>query len=388
MVSLSDTPGHPRAVCRQRCVGRIACRHTSDMSASAPLSSILLSWYRTERRDLPWRRTRDAYHVWLSEVMLQQTRVETVIPYYERFLARFPRIEDLARAEEDDVLALWSGLGYYRRARSLLAGARAIVSKHGGSFPRRREDAMGLPGVGAYTAAAVLSIAYDLPHAVVDGNVERVAARILGLAGNPKTGKTARAIRAAVDSWLPCEAPGDFNQGLMELGATVCTPVSPRCDVCPLSTLCTAKRAGEPERFPEAPPRRPPVDLRLEAGLLARGDEWLLTRSTTFPFLRGLWVFPLVEATVVAPPGTEAPPVAEDVARALGVAVRATETLAPIRHSITFRRITIAPLRLTADPLPHELRPDYRWARLEDLGESVPVPSLCLKIARRLSNSR
>src|SRR5690606_36446619 len=186
-------------------------------------------------------------------------------------------------------------LGYYRRARSLLAGAKAIRAEHGGCFPRSFEAALRVPGVGRYTAAAVLSIAYDLPHAVVDGNVERVVSRPLRIEGDPKRGEAARAIRRAVDRWIPDSSPGDFNQALMELGATICTPSSPACDRCVLAAHCAARREGDVDRFPQSAPRRAPIDVRLEAGLLWRDGKWLISRPSTLPFLRGLWVFPLIE---------------------------------------------------------------------------------------------
>ncbi|MBN1442113.1 MAG: A/G-specific adenine glycosylase, partial [Planctomycetes bacterium] len=202
------------------------------------LASRLLQWYGRRRRDLPWRRRADPYAVWLSEVMLQQTRVETVVEYYGRFLERFPTIDDLAAASEEQVLALWSGLGYYRRARSLLAGARQVVERHGGRFPRALADALSIPGVGPYTAAAILSIAYGEPHPVVDGNVERVITRLCRIPGNPRQAPAARRIREIAASWLPAGRSGDFNQAMMELGATVCTARAPRCDVCPVASWC------------------------------------------------------------------------------------------------------------------------------------------------------
>jgi A/G-specific adenine glycosylase len=345
------------------------------------ISKPLLAWYARNRRDLPWRHERDPYAIWLSEVMLQQTRVETVIPYYTRFLERFPTLGALAASAEEEVLALWSGLGYYRRARSLWAGARAVAENHGGEFPRRLEDALSLPGVGPYTARAVLSIAHGTPLAVVDGNVERVVTRLLRLSGDPRKGETARAIRAAVDHWLPADEAGDFNQAMMELGATVCTPSEPRCPTCPVSSHCAANTRGDQDRYPESAPRRATVEVRLEAALLRRGSEYLLSTPEDFGFLDGLWVFPLVDVTTGSgPPGT----IAAALGAKLGADLRATARLAPIRHSITYRRIAITPVVLDGEvdePLPTDR---YRWATIDELGATVPVSSMCTKIAASL----
>ena len=257
--------------------------------------SSLLDWYLDVRRDLPWRRSPDPYRVWLSEVMLQQTRVETVIPYFERFLERFPTVLDLAAATEDDVLSLWSGLGYYRRARSLREGARALLDRHGGEFPRTLEEALALPGVGPYTAAAILSIAYGLPHPVVDGNVERVVTRLLRWDANPRQASMKRKIRQLLESLIPQGRASDFNQAMMELGATVCVPAAPRCLECPVARACEARRHGDAESYPVLPPRRKTIDVRLEAGVIRNGDRYLLERSSGMSYLEGLWLFPLVE---------------------------------------------------------------------------------------------
>src|SRR6202049_4537333 len=224
------------------------------MARSLAISSVramrrrLLLWYQERKRDLPWRRTRDPYRIWLSEIMLQQTRVAAVIPYYERFLASFPNMQALARARTDRVLANWAGLGYYSRARNLQRAAKEMVSRHAGNFPREYEAALALPGIGRYTAAAVLSIAYDAPHAVLDGNVARVLARIGALHGDLRAPALWRELEATAQHLLARNASGDWNQAMMELGATVCTPKSPRCGECPVEKWCRARKldiAGE-----------------------------------------------------------------------------------------------------------------------------------------------
>jgi A/G-specific adenine glycosylase len=210
----------------------------------------LLSWFDRQRRDLPWRHTRDPYCIWLSEVMLQQTRVETVIPYYEKFLARFPTLESLAEADLSEVLAHWSGLGYYRRARQLHAAAQAVRDRHGGEIPQSVAGLESLPGVGAYTAAAVASIAFGVAAPVLDGNVERVLTRRLALAENPKS-RAVRLVLLEEGARLLSESrPGDSNQALMELGATLCAPQRPRCLFCPLLAGCRAAAQGDQERYP------------------------------------------------------------------------------------------------------------------------------------------
>ncbi|MEM7233716.1 MAG: A/G-specific adenine glycosylase [Planctomycetota bacterium] len=344
-----------------------------------PNAKSLVTWYRQHRRDLPWRESRDPYRIWLSEVMLQQTRVETVIPYYHRFLDRFPNLESLAEAEEDDVVALWSGLGYYRRARSLHNGAKEVLSRFDGEFPKDLDDALSIPGVGPYTAAAVLSIAYERAHPVVDGNVERVVTRLRRLRGNPKQAKLGRELKRLLSEWIPEGSAGDFNQSLMELGATICTPKSPSCDRCPLSHDCEAYAKGNVESFPEMPPKRPTVSLGLRAAIVRRGEEYLLERPDAFGFLKGLWVFPLVETD-------DGRKLARELGAKLDAKFVVESSLKEVKHSITYRRITIQPLVLSGDA-PSKAPDGFRWAKLSDFRESVAVSSICLKIAKLIESS-
>src|SRR6202453_875855 len=213
-----------------------------------PLRRILLSWYRKHKRDLPWRRTQDPYRIWISEVMLQQTRVAAVIPYYERFLALFPDALALASAREQELLAAWAGLGYYSRARNLQKAARAILELP--SFPSDYAALRALPGVGDYTAAAVASIAFGRPHAVLDGNVLRVLSRMVAERGNIKSQAVRAALRAIAETWLDRKRPGEFNQALMELGATVCVPKQPLCGECPVRVHCRAREQGIENQLP------------------------------------------------------------------------------------------------------------------------------------------
>jgi A/G-specific adenine glycosylase len=239
------------------------------------ISRRLLAWYRRGRRDLPWRRTSDPYRIWVSEIMLQQTRAQAAIPYFERFLERFPTVEALAAAGEEEVLALWSGLGYYSRARHLLHGAQRVAAA--GAFPGDYESIRALPGVGDYTAAAVASIAFGLPYAVVDGNVLRVVARMENDAAETGSARTRERFRSIAQEWMDARNPGAFNQALMELGATVCLPRNPLCPACPLESLCAARAAGTAAGLPVKLRKREPV--RIEADASCCGERTRTPRA-------------------------------------------------------------------------------------------------------------
>jgi A/G-specific adenine glycosylase len=287
---------------------------TVPSARRAALRRRLLAWYDAHRRALPWRfpqRGADPYRVWLAEVMLQQTQVAAVIPYYERFVARFPTLEALARADEDDVLALWSGLGYYARGRNLLAAAREAVARHGG-LPASLEELRALPGFGAYTAGAVASIAFAIPAPAVDGNVARVLARVFLVEGDP----AARAVRErlwALAGALVVEGrPGDLNQALIELGATLCRKPTPACGRCPVAPLCAARAAGRAAEVPPARRRAARVPLHVACAVVRRDGELLVVRAPRTGLLAGLWQLPAAEV----PPGA-------DGALALAAALRA-----------------------------------------------------------------
>ena len=350
--------------------------------ASSPdsFSDLLLAWYRREQRRLPWRDSTDAYRVWVSEIMLQQTRVEVVIPFFERFVDRFPSVEALAGAAEDDVLALWSGLGYYRRARSLHAGARYLEQHHSGAFPRTLEDALEVPGVGPYTAAAVLSIAYGVPAPVVDGNVERVVSRQRRLRGDPRRAPAKRAIRAIAGDWLAEESAGDFNQALMELGATVCTPRTPRCHNCPVAAHCQAFASGDVDRYPELEERAPPVPVTLHVAVVQRSGRFLLERRPKDALLGDLWMFPFVE-------GDDFDALREGIERRLGVEATVGVPIQPVRHAITFRRITAKPTIVHVTGRTQRRDRNLRWARAAELGDTLAVSSLAFKILRSLDTA-
>jgi len=272
----------------------------------------LLGWHDKHQRDLPWRRTRDPYHILVSEIMLQQTRVAAVIPYYQRFLKRFPTPAALARARETTVLRAWAGLGYYSRARNLQAAAKQIA-KHG--FPASYKDALALPGIGPYTAAAVMSIAAGLPHAAVDGNVRRVLSRLLA---------SHTAAQPEADVLLDQARPGDFNQAMMELGATVCLPRTPNCEACPVVRHCEARRLGQVARFPARKIKRETEDVRITWAYVERGVERGVERNRAIllqpPKPDGLW---------------------NNFWTLPDILLRDAKLIARVRHTVTFRKIEI-----------------------------------------------
>ena len=318
-----------------------------------PIAVLLAAWYRKGHRDLPWRRTSDPYRIWISEIMLQQTRAQTAIPYYLRFLERFPTVEALASAGEDAVLALWSGLGYYSRARNLRKTAQEVAAR--GAFPRRCGELRGLAGIGDYTAAAIASIAFGEPRAAVDGNVLRVVARVENDAADIGSAKTRERFRTVANEWIDAKAPGEFNQALMELGATVCLPRNPRCGQCPLAERCRARAQGTAAQLP--------VKLRriksaaIEAGVLvvrSRGRVLLRRRPADARRMAGFWDLPAPEDL----PG-----------------IRVGEKLGEFRHTITRHRfrftVRVARARRAETA-------DFRWMRPAELS-GIPLSTTARK---------
>jgi A/G-specific adenine glycosylase len=264
--------------------------------SSAGLAAALGTWFDAGARDLPWRRERSPYAVWVSEIMLQQTRVETVVPYFERFLARFPDVGALAAAELDDVLELWSGLGYYRRARQLHETAREVAERHASAFPRDVPGLRSLPGIGAYTAGAIASIAYGGREALVDGNVARVIARLEGIDDPIKSPATLRRIWSIARRLVPEDRPGRFNEALMELGATVCTPRDPRCGACPVASFCRARRTHRERELPVTAKKPKVPEVRAVAAVLVDpSGRVLFARRRHDGLFGGLWEPPMVE---------------------------------------------------------------------------------------------
>lgn len=346
-------------------------------AAIAKIQRQLLAWFRAHKRDLPWRRSKNPYRIWIAEIMLQQTRIAAVLPYYQRFLRRFPRVESLARAREAEVLKMWSGLGYYSRARNLHRAARQIIAQHGGQFPRDLDKALALSGIGAYSAAAVLSIAYDEPLAVLDGNVARVLARLEAQRGDLREPPRWKSLQKASQRMLAADAPGDWNQALMELGETVCTPQSPRCDSCPVAKFCSARKLGLTAEIPAPRKKRDAVSQEIAAAILcdARGRTLLLKDPGAHDdvLFSRLWQFPAVEVRRRA-----VAELREYLRATLGVECHALEKLGGARHGVTYRKITLSPFLAHVDELPRLARtcivPLVKFGRL-------PVSSATRKIA-------
>ena len=323
----------------------------------------LLGWFRQYRRDLPWRRTKDPYRIWLSEIMLQQTRVAAVIPYYERFLERFPDVHALAAAPQEEVLRLWSGLGYYSRARNLQRAAQEIAAKHEGHFPRGEKDALALPGIGSYTAAAILSIAYGAKHAVLDGNVARVLARIFAVQGELRDAKRWQSLQESANALLDPQSPSDWNQAMMELGATLCTPQSPQCLLCPVTKFCQARKLGLADSIPAHRKKRATENITLAAAVLLdpRGRTLLLPPPTLSKGKRSheevsmlvskLWHFPTI-AVQTDPAGELQAHLREILPAAMTKQPLHLEPLPTARHAVTFRAITLRPFRIRVARLP------------------------------------
>jgi A/G-specific adenine glycosylase len=328
---------------------------------SAAAATRLAAWYRRHRRDLPWRRTRDPYRIWISEVMLQQTQVATVIAYYERFVRRFPSLRALAAAREEEVLAAWSGLGYYRRARNLHAAAREIVARHSGILPADPQALRALPGIGSYTAGAVASIGFDRPEPALDGNAERVLTRLLALRGDVASARVRRRLEEVARALLSCGKPSEITQALMELGALLCSPASPRCARCPLRGACRARAAGIQEQLPQSKPSRPAVRRQSAVAIVRSGGAYLMVRRSEPGLMQGLWEFPgdFLGSKESATAGLRR------VGRErLGRALEAEREIARLTQTITYRRIRVsARAAQLSEPAPGgwQLPRNARW---------------------------
>jgi A/G-specific adenine glycosylase len=321
------------------------------------LARRLVRWQaRHGRHGLPWQRTRDPYRIWLSEVMLQQTQVATVIPYYRRFLVRFPDVKSLAAAALDDVLAVWSGLGYYSRARNLHAAAQAVVAAHGGRFPRTREALASLPGVGRSTAAAVAVFAFGKREAILDGNVKRVFARHFAVRGYPGEMRVEKRLWMLAESELPAKGIEAYTQGLMDLGADVCTRKRPACPSCPLSETCKAYARGKVEAYPQPRPRRDRPVRRASMMLLLRNGEVLLEKRPPTGVWGGLWCFPETEPRSEKLGGKKKLPV--------------------LRHEFTHFTLDITPIVCFVESeSPRVAEPGRIWLPVEEaIGAAVPAP--------------
>ena len=365
---------------------------TAPILTSSQLKSFrsqLLNWFASNKRDLPWRLNQDPYRIWISEIMLQQTRVAAVIPYFEKFCASFPDVEALAQAPESEVLRLWSGLGYYSRARNMQAAAQQIVRDHNGTFPTTPEKIRGLRGIGAYTTNAILSIAFGEKHAVLDGNVARVVARLAAIRGDLRESANWSLLQKTADTLLAHEAPGNWNQAMMELGATLCTPRAPQCLICPVAKFCRARQLGIQDLIPEKRKKRATVVVTLAAAILSdqQGRCTLLpppkagarkaTADDIPTLVSGMWHFPTVP--VGKNPERELRRYLSENFVAVGKLPLEFVALNKVRHAVTYRAITLLPFRAEFKTLPKI--PGAKIVALKNFA-SVPVSNLTSKAAR------
>ena len=326
----------------------------------------LLNWYRRNRRDLPWRQTKDPYRIWVSEVMLQQTRVETVVAYYLRFVQQFPDPASLARADLEDVLKSWEGLGYYARARNLHRAAGIVASEHGGVIPQDPDRLACLPGVGGYIRAAVASIAFDHPLPAVDGNVKRVLSRLVRIA-EPVNRPAAHAIfEAAAQRLLDRRQPGDFNQAMMELGATTCTPGRPACPRCPVRTDCSAYKGKVVADYPVRIRSKPVPKYHIAAGVVCRDNRMLITRRKNDGLLGGLWEFPGGKIGEREEPAAAC---TREIREEVNLHVEVAQHLARVKHAYTHFKIVmdVYLCRYLSGRVRLNGPVDYRWILVEEI---------------------
>jgi A/G-specific adenine glycosylase len=344
---------------------------------AADFAKRLVAWQRQHgRHDLPWQNTRDAYRVWLSEVMLQQTQVATVTGYYERFLARYPHVAALAAAPLDDVLALWAGLGYYSRARNLHKAAQRVVQDFGGQFPGTAQALQTLPGVGRSTAGAIAAFAFSERAAILDGNVKRVLSRVYGHYCHSKAsdGKELWALSTSLATQVPAGDIQAYTQGLMDLGASVCTPRNPRCDACPFAADCAARASGDVAQFSAKPakPRKPRRVQEKYLLCLRQGNAVFLEQRPASGIWPGLWSLPEFDDVAAA----------EQAAQQLGASA-ALEPMAPLKHSFTHFDLIARPLAAAATPAqPQAQEPAGRWVQPEELA-TLGVPALLAKVLKQ-----
>ncbi len=336
----------------------------------------LLNWYRQNKRILPWRDSPDPYAVWVSEIMLQQTRVETVIPYFQRWMTRFPTVEALAAASEEEILALWEGLGYYSRARNLRRAAQQVVEEHGGALPSEMRALRALPGIGRYTAAAIASMAFGRDEPALDGNIRRVYSRLFALPAPSEA-----ELWSLAEEHLPKGDAGDFNQALMDLGAAICTPRAPACADCPLREFCLAYQQGEPENFPRPKAKKKVPHHFLAAAVLEEDGKTLLVKRPSRGLLGGLWEFPNARIE-----GNPAELLEAALEASYGISLRVLEPLGVVRHAYTHFRVTVYPFRCAPRAaLPN--REEFTWALISAL-DSYPMGKVSRQIAREVQRGR
>ncbi len=345
-----------------------------------PVTDSLLAWYDRSARILPWRGIHDPYRTWISEAMLQQTRVDTVLPYYDRFLSRFPDLPSLAAADEADVLKCWEGLGYYSRARNLLKGARQVMSGFSGRLPADPAQLQTICGIGPYMAGAIASIAFGVPVPAVDGNVIRVVSRLYGIREDVSRPDTRREVESLAAALVPAGRPGDHNQAMMDLGATVCVPGTPDCGRCPVSAFCDAFRRGDAASLPVLPKHRPPKTVPWTVPVILSGNRVLLRRRTE-KLLQGLWCFPMLEGLIPAED------LADSVHSRLGLSVTRPVPEGEARHVFTHQVWDMRLFSMFADS--GAAAPDgYEFVAADDI-ENRALPAAmnaAIRVLHRLSD--
>jgi len=356
------------------------------------IRTALLAWYEVEARDLPWRQTEDPYAIWVSEIMLQQTRVGTVLNYYARFMKRFPTIDSLAAASIDEVLKAWEGLGYYRRAHNLRRAARLVVREHGGRLPPFADGLRALPGIGPYTAGAIASIAFGLDEPVLDGNVVRVLTRMERIHGDPSRSAVRRALRRTAEQLLPRNDASRFNQALMDLGARICLPRSPRCHECPIAPHCGAHHSGEEVLFPQKPARRAIPHIDVVAGIVWDREPFspealhLIARRNDDDMLGGLWEFP---GGRVEEGETHEAALVRELREELAIDAEVIRPFLQVDHAYTHFRITLHVYHCRhtgGEPQAIDCA-DWAWVGTSEL-DAYAFPIADRKILDALANSR
>lgn len=335
----------------------------------------LIRWYQRDQRDLPWRQRKDPYGIWISEIMLQQTRVETVIAYYERFMHRFPTIYDVAKSPLEDILKLWEGLGYYSRARNIHKTAVLIVEQYKGVFPKTYEEVISLPGIGPYTAGAILSIAYNQAYPAVDGNVLRVISRLFLVEKDITLQSTKREIEDIVRYYIPEGAASDFTQAIMELGALICIPTSPRCSQCPIQENCKAFIQGEEQNLPiKAKKAKPKIENRYIA-VIYKGDSVLMNQRKEGGLLGGLWEFPGVQAE-------NKKEFVEKFQKKYGLVIQPESLLLKTEHTFTHRHWKMKVYKCTLSSF-DSMMPTMQWATVSIM-EKLTIPTAYQAILQKV----
>lgn len=335
-------------------------------SQKGGFSQDLIEWFEKNKRKLPWRETRNPYHIWVSEVMLQQTQVNTVIPYYHRFLDQFPTIESLASAPTDRLMKAWEGLGYYARARNMQHAARTILSDFKGQVPGSYDQLLSLKGFGNYTAASVSSIAFSEPHAAVDGNVIRVVSRLFAIADDVKKPKTKEQIQSIADKLLPPDKPGSFNEAMMELGAVICTPKTPKCSSCPVQHYCEAYQKGNVDAYPYKSKRPSLPHYQIAIGVIHKEGQVLIALRPSDGLLGNLWEFP---GGKLKQGESLAECCKREILEETGLAVEIGELFAEVKHTYTHFKIKLHAFHChyqSGNPQPKTSQ-EIRWVSLTDL---------------------